>query len=508
MRALVLIACLLCAVVVGAAYHYRGSWYDGSWLESWVQRGPSFSRSVEQTRQDDGSQGSKSEHAGIGAPAPSADSMPERVAAVLAASGVVAPAPDTDTETASAAGGEQSPSQAHAPERRARLAAEVARAVKAEVDLAAGRDEPDPASQRTVEAVANVVGDAVGTALADTVSEDETSRVADAVASAVAEAVTATGADATEQEVADAVAHAVESVVAEKQAEHYIARITTPAAEPVSVEHADQFVTQDQVISLLPEASLEVTTLDALTADPDLGLDTPITVVREVEQIEMTTPEKLIAQAGGELDRPVRILVGDEIQELTVQQVIQRHAGNTEQPIAMVRIARHYQVTTPGELAADASLAPSEPLTVVKRPYHLESATVAELLRQKLEIHPDTLFYIRTVQDSDVQGIWGIVFDSLVENFARGMSIRHGDRVETYRVEIPRDADELMSDRSSSFLGRMIQEKTMQSHVYNFRENRMGRNPDRIFPGQEIVIIDFQPQELIGIYKHFLAAHS
>ena len=29
--------------------------------------------------------------------------------------------------------------------------------------------------------------------------------------------------------------------------------------------------------------------------------------------------------------------------------------------------------------------------------------------------------------------------------------------------------------------------------------------PDYIVPGQEIVIIDFQPEELIGIYKHFLA---
>ena len=32
----------------------------------------------------------------------------------------------------------------------------------------------------------------------------------------------------------------------------------------------------------------------------------------------------------------------------------------------------------------------------------------------------------------------------------------------------------------------------------------MGQNPDRIVPGQEIVIIDFKPEELIAIYRHFI----
>ena len=32
----------------------------------------------------------------------------------------------------------------------------------------------------------------------------------------------------------------------------------------------------------------------------------------------------------------------------------------------------------------------------------------------------------------------------------------------------------------------------------------MGRNPDQIFPGHEIIIVDFAPEELIGIYKHFV----
>ena len=89
-------------------------------------------------------------------------------------------------------------------------------------------------------------------------------------------------------------------------------------------------------------------------------------------------------------------------------------------------------------------------------------------------------------------------------NFAQGMAIRRGKQVNTYKIDIPRDADELLPDQSSSFLGRLIHRKVAESHVYNFKKNRMGRNPDLITPGQEIVIINFEPEELIAIYKHFV----
>ena len=91
--------------------------------------------------------------------------------------------------------------------------------------------------------------------------------------------------------------------------------------------------------------------------------------------------------------------------------------------------------------------------------------------------------------------------EGLIENFARGMAVRRGEEINRYQVEIPRDADERESDSSSSFLGRLIYEKTVRSYVYNFKNNRMGQNPDRIRPGQEIVIINFHPDELAAIYR-------
>ena len=107
------------------------------------------------------------------------------------------------------------------------------------------------------------------------------------------------------------------------------------------------------------------------------------------------------------------------------------------------------------------------------------------------------------MQPTDEQGIWGIVQFGLIENFARGMAVRRGEEIETYTVQIPKDADERLDDQSSSFLGRLIDRKTKDSYVYNYRENRMGRNPDTIYPGQEIVIINFEPGELEAIFEHF-----
>lgn len=293
-------------------------------------------------------------------------------------------------------------------------------------------------------------------------------------------------------------------VKVEKEAEKYIASLTGTQSEPVAAEHADHFVTKDQVLSLLPEASIETTTPLELARDRSLKPDTPITVVREVEQVETTTPEKLIAEAGGDLDKSIRVLESNDVRETTVRDVLERYSANPDEPITIVKTVQYFEITTPGEIAADKSLKPNQSIKIITRPYSLEAATVADLLRREKNINPDSVFYVRTVRPSDRQGIWGIIQDGLVSNFGQGMAIRRGKQVDTYKIDIPRDADERLSDQSSSFFGKLIYQKALQSHVYNFKHNRMGRNPDEIKPGQEIVIINFEPDELIDIYKHFV----
>ena len=356
------------------------------------------------------------------------------------------------------------------------------------------------------------------------------------------------------------------------EAKRYVETLAATTPPTIPVDKADHFVTQDSVVTLVPEDSIESTTVGDLANDGTLTPETPITVVREVEQIETAVPEQLIADSGGDLDQPLRIVVkyddtqvigepssteenaaeqeettqgviaedtrepsattqnviaedtsepsaatqnvaaadtsaqgtGERsgVEQITVRDALERMRTEPEKPLSIVRTVRHFEVMTLRELL-DSEEDDDAFLKVVLQPYRIEAATLADLLRLHATRSPDTISYLHTVQPTDEQGIWGIVHFGLIENFARGMAVRRGEEIETYTVQIPRDADERLEDQSSSFLGKLIDRKTKESYVYNFRENRMGRNPDTIFPGQEIVIINFEPGELEAIYEHF-----
>ena len=319
-------------------------------------------------------------------------------------------------------------------------------------------------------------------------------------ASAQTDTTAAAGAQTDAAAAADAPTDAAATPDAE--ARQYVETLTEPTSRPIPIEKADHFATLERVLSLVPEDAIEQATVRELASDASLDADTPITIVREVEQLETLMPEQIIADSEGDFEAPVRVLEGDEVKETTVRDLLERFSADPDEPLLIVKTARHFEVTTLGELL-EGEEDPETLLNVVTQPYRIESATLAELLDQRMAANPGSIFYLRTVRPTDDQGIWGIVHDGLIENFARGMAIRDGEKIETYTVTIPREADEVGLDRTSSFLGRLIHRKTEESFVYNFRENRMGYNPDRIYPGQEIVIIDFQAEELIAIYRHF-----
>ena len=306
----------------------------------------------------------------------------------------------------------------------------------------------------------------------------------------------------------------------ETEAEEYVERLTGTAPWTIPVDKADHFVTPEHVISLVPEDSIENVSIDELAGDETLSPDTLFTVVREVEQIEEVGAERIIAEWGSDPDRELRVQVtyddsrdqaapkaveADTVELITVREALERVRAEPDKPLPVVRKVRHFEVLTLKELL-ESTAGGETFLKVITRPYRIESATLADLLRRQQAEHPDSIFYIHTVQPTDEQGIWGIVHFGLIDNFARGMAVRRGEDIETYTVRIPRDADERLADRSSSFLGLMIDRKTRDSYVYNFRDHRIGRNPDRIFPGQELVIINFQPEDLIAIYRHFTAS--
>ena len=286
-----------------------------------------------------------------------------------------------------------------------------------------------------------------------------------------------------------------------EEARQYVAEITKHSDDPVEVESADDFVNRDEPISLFPEKEYETQTINELKEN--IKPDAPLTIVRQQEQVEMTTAKELLAEHGGALNTTIRVLEGGNVKETTVDMVL-KNLPNPDSPISVIRKTENLEVTTLRELMENETLAPDEPLKVVHEPYRLKTTTVGELLMGEKTASDNSIFYVRNVTDDDVQGLWGIVHNGLVKNFASGIAIRRGQQVHSYQVNIPENADERLADHSSSFLGKMIDQKTRESYVYNYEQGKMGKNPNLVHPGQEVVIIGFTAQELYKIYEHFV----
>ncbi|MBS1270805.1 MAG: hypothetical protein MAG794_01773 [Gammaproteobacteria bacterium] len=242
------------------------------------------------------------------------------------------------------------------------------------------------------------------------------------------------------------------------EAESYVEQLAEPSDKPLRLDRAEAFVSPDRPMSKESEETGAAGT--PRREAPEVAVDsTPQPEAPEVATKESAPEAETVETRAGE--------------------------------------------STSGQQDSDAGMESSaEPR--VDLPLNEEApVTIADLIGPEEVIPSDAVFYVHTVQPEDDQGIWGVVHHGIVENFARGVAVHRGESSETYRVDIPRHADERRPDTSSSFLGRLIHEKTRQSYVYNYQTERLGRNPDLIIPGQEIVIVRFAPDELISIYKYF-----
>jgi len=112
------------------------------------------------------------------------------------------------------------------------------------------------------------------------------------------------------------------------------------------------------------------------------------------------------------------------------------------------------------------------------------------------------VYFIHAVNEGDDEGLWGIIQHGLMRTFTAGLSLPGlGEKVS---VDIPKDADEALGDKRSSFLGQVLKAKVDQTYIYNYQKGILGENPNLIKPGQQLVIVTFTEQELIGIYHHFI----
>ena len=282
----------------------------------------------------------------------------------------------------------------------------------------------------------------------------------------------------------------------------FVTELTRPTLRPIAAATADHFVRADQKLDLGLEALPPVKSIEELQTD---GLDENRTVtrVRITHRLEPIKPAELLVRATRSPSTPIRVLDREQITEIPLAEALRRHQLKPTEPIVAVREVRVLEPTTLAELKREARLKPGERPQAIAGAPKVTQRTIEELLGPQ-DTKAGSLYYVRTVQRQDVQGIWGIIQAGLIDNFARGMAIARGDQTDTYQVHIPRLADEpLTGNRGSSFLGRMIFQKMRRSTIYNIKLGRIATKPENIMPGQQIVIVDFSPDELIAIYRHF-----
>jgi len=123
-----------------------------------------------------------------------------------------------------------------------------------------------------------------------------------------------------------------------------------------------------------------------------------------------------------------------------------------------------------------------------------------ELLNDTLD-NKKRIFYLHAVNPTDEQGIWGIIQKGLMSTFAKGIELDQGGG--TLKTFIPNDADELLSSKKSSFLGKLLSNKVLTTYVYNYEKGNIGKNPNVIKPGQQLIIVTFSEEELLNVYQHF-----
>jgi len=137
----------------------------------------------------------------------------------------------------------------------------------------------------------------------------------------------------------------------------------------------------------------------------------------------------------------------------------------------------------------------------------LDSLTIANQIKLKeLLDDPDSsahkVYFIHAVNEGDDEGLWGIIQHGLMRTFTEGLALPGMEK--TVYADIPKEADEKLADKRSSFLGKILKNKVDRTYIYNYQQGILGENPDLIKPGQQLIIVTFTEQELIGIYHHFV----
>ena len=293
----------------------------------------------------------------------------------------------------------------------------------------------------------------------------------------------------------------------DEKAATFVESLADKQAEPISThDHQDKFVRYDSVIKI-PDMKRQVTTIESLLADEDITDDTVLTFDYTTTTAEQTTWAEL-SDRYDDKHTPITILDQDgQAKTKPLSEYFDQYDANTDAVITLLNEQQHTLTVTGAELNNIDDIDNSETVAVTIRREGEQLLPISDIVKSDT-LSDDTLFYLHHVTRKDQQGLWGIIQAGLTEQFRQGVHI--GDsptNKESVQLIIPADADEKLASGLSSFLGKIINEKAKSSYVYNFNNHTMGRDPDKIRPGQQLVLIHFTIEELTQIYQ-FFSDHS
>ena len=290
--------------------------------------------------------------------------------------------------------------------------------------------------------------------------------------------------------------------VIEKEATIFIEALAKSQAESITInENQDQFVRHDSIITL-PKLEHRVTTIEELLADPNISADTPLTLHYTIDVTEQTTLAEL---SDNYEDQTILLTILDQEgkpQTKPLFEFLNQDNADLTAPITLLTQQKHSLQINAGELKNIQSLDHKQSI-IATISYGTQELSINKII-QSGELPDNALFYLHRVTKQDHQGLWGIIQTGLIEKFREGVHIEGiATNKDTVHAIIPADADEKLSSGLSSFLGKILNNKVNSSYIYNFSTHTMSHDPNQIFPGQQLIMIHFSPQELSQIYQFF-----
>ncbi len=280
---------------------------------------------------------------------------------------------------------------------------------------------------------------------------------------------------------------------------------TVPPVQSVTTIPAPTIQTMPTVTTLAPKPITETnpavaptTETAALAVQPETAADSSIltTLKKNIEEISDIKVSDLVTLVTP--DQPEEKIVAIQAPAVETRSVAKVQTPDTKLSIA--------KTVDPSKLTIKAPSQPSTEPVVTKAPVTVTNQSEQNRIKLR-ELLSDTqsnknrIFYLHAVNPSDEQGIWGIIQTGLTGTFSKGITLPQADG--KIRALIPQDADEILSSKKSSFLGRLLNYKVLTTYVYNYEQGNIGKNPDFIKPGQQLIIVTFTEEELMSVYNHF-----